>query len=93
MRERAREGDSTGLSDHVIVDELPQRLYDSLGAINYNIEIMQPFVSGIYDATYEMLGNQYDMKENQRQGLEFVGRYSGRYRRCEHEIEHDKFLA
>ena len=65
--------DTSGLADHVIVDELPQRLYDSLGAINYNIEIMQPFVSGIYDATYEMLGNQYDMKENQRQGLELLG--------------------
>lgn len=65
--------DTSGVSTHVIVDELPQRLYDSLGAIDYNIEMMQPFVSGIYDASYEMLGNQYDMKENQRQGLDLLG--------------------
>ena len=67
------EGDTSGVARHVIVDELPQRIYDSLGHIDYNIEIMQPFVSGIYDGVYEMLGNQYDMKENQRQGLELLG--------------------
>ena len=41
-------------------------LRDSLGHIDYNIEFMQPFVTGIYDGVQEVNGNLYDMKENQR---------------------------
>lgn len=57
--------DSEG-GQHVIVDDLPQRLYDSLGNIDQNIEWFQPFVSGLYDATWDISGTTHDINQNTR---------------------------